>query len=455
MQAVCYLRAIPSMPLAEQQRLFLDCCARHALESTQVYQEEPDAVGAPQFRRMLRELGGERRGFMTIVVSSLGVLGGSVREQARRYLQLRALGLPLRIADDSDPESALLASWLNRDTRERRRDQVRDGMRQRALRGEVLGRAPYGYRVVDRHLHIDPVEGEVVREIFRRYLDEGEGVRVIARRLNEAGVPTRRGGTWSMVSVRGVLRNPVYTGTYRRLGVVVATEHDSLVTRSRFYAAQERLEQRRTSGGPQSRTQYLLSGLARCGYCGNSLIGVRRVRRARGAEEPPTVYTYYQCESRTNQSRCAYHTRRAPDLESIVRERVGEGPPAGVPAGEEPAAIVEELGRLRSRRDGIRRQIDALLERHARGEWTIERLRAEASTLALEDLAAEERIDVLAGRRQATLDGKRRASTLGRTRTRLMREWDGLEFAERRDLLRETVTGIVVTDEDVRVDFAG
>ena len=114
MQAVCYLRAIPSMPLAEQQRLFLDCCARHALESTQVYQEEPDAVGAPQFRRMLRELGGERRGFMTIIVSSLGVLGGSVREQARRYLQLRALGLPLRIADDSDPESALLASWLNR-----------------------------------------------------------------------------------------------------------------------------------------------------------------------------------------------------------------------------------------------------------------------------------------------------------------------------------------------------
>lgn len=454
MQAVCYLRAIPSMPLADQQRLFLDYCTRHSIEAAQVFQEEPDTSNAPQFRRMLRELGGERRRFTAIVVASLAVLGATAREQARRYLQLQALSLPLRIADGSDPEAALLASWLSRDTRERRRDQVREGMRQRALRGEVLGRAPYGYRVVDRHLHIDPVEGEVVREIFRRYLDEGEGVRIIARRLNDAGVPTRRGGTWSMVSVRGVLRNAVYTGTYRRLGVVVATEHDALVTRGRFYAAQARLAQRRTSGGPQGRTQYLLSGLARCGYCGNSLIGVRRVRRAGRSEEPPVVYTYYQCESRTNQSRCAYHTRRASDLEAIVRERVREGRPQGV-ASEEHTTLDEELGRLRSRRDGIRRQLDALLERHARGEWTIDRLRAEASSLALEDLAAEERAEALASRRQASLDGKKREAHLERQRRRLAREWDDLPFEERRDLLREVVTSIVVTDEDVRVEFAG
>lgn len=454
MQAVCYLRAIPSMPLEDQQRLFLDYCARYNLEAAQVFQEEADASSAPQFRRMLREISGERRRFTTIVVASLAVLGATVREQARRYLQLQALSLPLRIADGSDPEVALLSSWLSRDTRERRRDQVREGMRQRALRGEVLGRAPYGYRVVDRHLHIDPVEGEVVREIFRRYLDEGEGVRIIARRLNEAGVPTRRGGTWSMVSVRGVLRNPVYTGTYRRLGVVVATEHDALVTRGRFYAAQERLAQRRTSGGPQGRTQYLLSGLARCGYCGNSLIGVRRVRRGGRSEEPPVVYTYYQCESRTNQSRCAYHTRRAPDLEAIVRERIREGRPPGM-TSEEHTAVDEDLGRLRSRRDGIRRQLDGLLERHARGEWTIDRLRAEASSLALEDLAAEERAEALAARRQASLDGKRREAHLERQRRRLAREWDDVPFEERRDLLREVVTSIVVTDEDVRVEFAG
>ena len=78
----------------------------------------------------------------------------------------------------------------------------------------------------------------------------------VAQLLNEAGVRTRRGGAWSMVSVRGVLRNPVYIGTYRRLGVVVATEHEALVTRSRFYVAQDLLANRRTSGGPQQRGEY-------------------------------------------------------------------------------------------------------------------------------------------------------------------------------------------------------
>lgn len=455
MQAVCYLRVIPTAPLAEQQRAFIDYCDRHALEAGRVFQDDADARSAPEFRRMLRELGRERRAFAAIVVTSLEVLGPAVRDQARRYLQLQALSLPLRIADGTDPDAALLSAWLKRDVRERRRDQVRDGMRQRALRGEVLGRAPYGYRIIERHLHIDPTEGDVVREIFRRYLDAGEGVRVIARHLNDAGIRTRRGGTWSMVSVRGVLKNPVYTGTYRRLGVVVATEHESLVTRSRFYAAQDRLAERRTSGGPQHRAEYLLSGLANCGYCGNRLIGVRRVRSPRRPEDEPVVYTYYQCESRTNQSRCDYHTRRAPELESIVHERVNDGPPAGALPGDDHGGAEAELGRLRSKREGLRRRLDVLLERHARGEWTAERLRSEAASLAVEDLRAEERLDALQQRREAAASGVKRDAALASTRARLAGEWDALPFATRRDLLREVVAGIVVTDDEVRVDFVG
>jgi site-specific DNA recombinase len=404
---------------------------------------------------MVREVGGERRGFGTVVVAAFAVFGATARDQARRYLQLVALSIPLRIADGTDPDAALLAAWAKRDVRERRREQVREGMRDRALRGEVLGRAPYGYRVVERHLRVEPDEAKVVREIFRRYLEEGEGVRVIARRLNEAGVRTRRGGAWSMVSVRGVLRNPVYIGTYRRLGVVVATEHEALVTRSRFYAAQDLLANRRTSGRPQQRGEYLLSGIAACGYCGNRLIGVRRTRRARVAGDAPAVYTYYQCESRTNQSRCDYHTRRTEDLEAIVSERIAQGPPSGAAGGSAPSELSdEEATRLDTRRQGLRRRLDTLIERRVRGEWTAEQLRREAAGLALEDLEAEERADVLAHRRRHIEDDVRRASALALARRRLVDEWELLPFEERRALLREVVTGIVVTDEDIRVDFA-
>ena len=76
---------------------------------------------------------------------------------------------------------------------------------------------------------------------------------------------TRRGGAWSMVSVREVLRNAVYVGLYRRLGVTVPTEHEALITRDRFAAVQQRLAARRTSFGKQERAAYLLTGLASLG----------------------------------------------------------------------------------------------------------------------------------------------------------------------------------------------
>ncbi len=453
MQAVCYARVLSAASLEAQQRAFIEFCAHSGLDAGPTFAESSED-SSTEFRRMLRELRGRRRGTTAVVVASFGVLGDAVRDQARRYLQVEAAALSLRIADGSEADIAMLHAWAKRDGRERRRDQVREGMRDRALRGEVLGRAPYGYRAVDRHLRVEPEEAKVVREIFRRYLDEGEGVRVIARYLNETGIRTRRGGAWSMVSVRGVLRNPVYIGTYRRLGVVVATEHESLVTRGRFYAVQERLTERRTSGGPQQRGEYLLSGLATCGYCGNRLIGVRRTRKARGTEDAGVVYTYYQCESRTNQSRCDYHTRRAEELETIVRERLDQGPPAGDTAGEPSELPAEEAARLEAKRLGLRRRLDTLVERRVRGEWTAERLRTEAAGIVLEDLEAEERIEAIANRNRTLQDDSLRAPALEASWRRLVEMWDALLFDERRTLLREVVTSIVVTDEDVRVDFA-
>ena len=218
---------------------------------------------APEFRRMLRAIleAGERA---EIMIGAIEALGDTARLQAKRVLQLVALDVPLHVAGAASVDAALAASWERRSSRERRREQVREGMRDVALRGEVLGRAPYGYRVVARRLRVEPAEADVVREVFHRYLDLGEGVLEIARRMNEAGVTTRRGGAWSMVSVREVLRNPAYIGTYRRLGVVVPSDHERLVTSERFHEVQRLLEARRTSFAREPRAigQLRSAGLA-------------------------------------------------------------------------------------------------------------------------------------------------------------------------------------------------
>jgi hypothetical protein len=214
---------------------------------------------------------------------------------------------------------------------------------------------------------------------------------------------------------------------------------------------QTKLAERRTSFARQARGKYLLAGLAACGYCGNNLIGVRRASRAqRAAGEAAEVFTYYQCQSRTNQSRCDYHTRRADDLELAVRNAVSDAfATTSVATGVVPPVDANE-----ARREGLRRRLDALLERRVRGEWTAEQLREQAGQLALEDLQEEEREEFETRRRQDAVRSSEDAATVTSERARLVEQWGNLEFEEHRSLLRALVSRVVVTDDAVRVELA-
>ena len=100
-------------------------------------------------------------------------------------------------------------------------ERCRRGKLHRARAGavSVLARAPYGYRYVKKSEHadalyeIDEVEAPVVREMFRRYAEDGESIGRIARWLAEPGVTTRTGKTgWNTATIWGILRNPAYAG---------------------------------------------------------------------------------------------------------------------------------------------------------------------------------------------------------------------------------------------------
>jgi DNA invertase Pin-like site-specific DNA recombinase len=452
MRAVGYLRGLPERSLESQYRAYLDYCERHGLEVGPAYTEaEIDAghrapADAPQLRRLLRQAREQQRAFTVVVAAALEVLGASASDQARRYLQLEALGLPLRLADERDPDHALIEAWQDRGDDERRRERVREAMRRRALRGEALGRPPYGYRVVDHRLEPEPAEAEVVREIFRLALEDNLGVRRIARALNERGRRTRRSQPWSMVSVRSILRNAVYTGKYRRLDVVVPRAHEALVSRAHFDAVQARLDERRTSGGEQHRHAYLLSGLARCGACGNRMIGVTR-----GDEDRERVA--YQCESRQNQSRCDYHTRRAEEIEAAVRAELVAAAAASslLPAGATPE---RDLEGLRARRRSLRRDLERQIERRAAGQWTAEQLRRRSAEVVLADLEAEMHESASDRRSREDGDEAMRRAGLAEARQRLAYDWDALSFEVRRALLHEVVAEVIVTDDAFRVELA-
>jgi site-specific DNA recombinase len=78
---------------------------------------------------------------------------------------------------------------------------------------------PYGY-----HLHpdrprdpravtLDPAEAAVVAELFALYREPGRSLIKLAMYLDARGVPTPSGKPrWSSPTIRGILRNPTYTG---------------------------------------------------------------------------------------------------------------------------------------------------------------------------------------------------------------------------------------------------
>lgn len=454
MRALCLLREpivhAPEFTLEAQQRACLDLCARAGLEVGPTFTQTAAAVPDTALDALLAAANAGPRMFTVVVVMDLSVLGLHVRDQFRAYGRLLASGLPLRLTTGGEPEAELIAAWASRGGDERRRQQVRQGMRRRALRGEVQGRPPYGYRVVERHLQPDGAEAEVVREIFRLAVEDRLGVRRIAQALNETGKRTRTGAEWTMTSVRGVLRNAVYTGTYQRLGVVVPRAHPAIVPVERFRAVQQQLEQRRTATPARVRHEYLFAGLAHCGACGSPMIGVHRARGADGS-----AYVYYQCEARTNRSTCAYHTRRVEEIEAAVRDRLSQPRRGTTVARPTPLGADTAGSTLDARRAALRRDIERLLDAAVLGRITSAQFRDGAETLGRADLAIAQAehapVRVAAAR---TSDAARRRA-LGMLRRRLLAEWDSLAIEEHRALLREVVADIVVGDTAIDVALIG
>lgn len=93
----------------------------------------------------------------------------------------------------------------------------RAGMQERFKQGGFTGGLPpLGYHVVDaghlRRLVVDEQETVTVRRLFTAYADNGTGFYTLAKRLNAAGMRTRKNTPYCVTSISKILRNPIYVG---------------------------------------------------------------------------------------------------------------------------------------------------------------------------------------------------------------------------------------------------
>ncbi len=329
-------------------------------------------------------------------------------------------------------------------------------------------------------------EAEVVKRIYRRYLD-GCSLAQIKRELEADGVPTASGiQGWTYQVVRNILTNERYIGdallqkTYTtdcisktvkknqgdRPMVYVERNHPAIVSKAMFYQVREEMARRASKRKVMQKTgkteqgkysaKYALSELLVCGECGTPY---KRCTWARNGKKR----IVWRCVSRLEFGTKYCHDSPSMDedkLHQAILEGINEFVQAGQGLGDELldlASIVQQGGSA----DGIdpltlRNRLDALTAQQA-----------ELLDKVLEDMENEE----LNAQLKATMEEKQ--AILGRlgalqqdeeqrvgqeARLRELAEWlkqQKSEFTEYDDTItRRYVERITVVDaETIRIKF--
>jgi DNA invertase Pin-like site-specific DNA recombinase len=109
-------------------------------------------------------------------------------------------------------------------------ERVKMGMTRKAMSGKgTLGSGhPYGYSYDDGNLKIDLDEALTVRAIYNLYMKK-LSVSEIARTLNDADIPAKKGGAWNRQSIDGILKNPLYSGHLSWNGITRKNNHAAII----------------------------------------------------------------------------------------------------------------------------------------------------------------------------------------------------------------------------------
>lgn len=116
------------------------------------------------------------------------------------------------------------------------------------------GPAPYGYRRGldgEPPLVVDDREAEVVRMVFREYLNTRSTGKVVEF-LHSRNIFTRKGNRWSRQAIAIILSNRTYRGRVSYGNVETEGLHDPIIEPALFYkanAVKERKRRRRGGDG--------------------------------------------------------------------------------------------------------------------------------------------------------------------------------------------------------------
>ena len=465
-------------------------CESKGLTITARYQEVGRGWSKkrPEFQRMLADA---RRGrFDTIVCWKSDRLSRGMYPAAALMEVVEAHQIRLEaVLDAIDMKTFGLMAAIGKIELDNFRERSTMGKRGTAKQGRVpTGGVPYGYRIGDDgRFEVVEEQAEVVRRIFRMYVDERMGSYSIAVRLTDEGVPTQSGKMlWLQSRVHHILGNATYTGTwvygrYRHVSTedgmkVYDQPKDTwieipvpqVVDDETWKRAQKLKKQRGSKAKRNTKVVYLLQHLLKCGECGRNFHAraswtTTSVRKGKAyTYDLTTPRRYYMCNGmQSMRLRCREKPYiRAEQLEEpIWREvkRVLQNPDlivAGIADldSQEGVGMEEETAQAERDLRSIQMEEDRAIRLFVSGKIT-------EAQLDLQRRFITERLESA----RAKLDDYLVQETSGAEKRRLMEEvltWarefgqglDEVTPEERHDYLQMIVEEVVI-DRDNNVDI--
>ncbi len=204
--------------LDEQEKEMKKLCMYKNYQIYKVYREEGVSaknMNRPKFQEMMQDLKDGK--INRIIVYKLDRLTRSIQdlEVICKLIEKYHCSLD-SVSEEINTDTAMGVFFIRMTTIlaqleiERTSERTKFGLKGAAKNGHFCGKAPIGYRKINKELVIDDLESEVVKEIFDDYIN-GLSVCTITKKLNNKNALNRN---WRTTTIDRMLSNYIYCGDY-------------------------------------------------------------------------------------------------------------------------------------------------------------------------------------------------------------------------------------------------
>ncbi len=204
--------------LDEQEEEMKRLCEYKNYQIYKVYREEDVSaknMNRPKFQEMIQDLKDGK--INRIIVHKLDRLTRSIQDLEVICKLIEEYNCSLdSVNEEINTDTAMGVFFIRMTTIlaqleiERTSERTKFGLKGAAKNGHFCGKAPIGYKKINKELVIDDLESEMVKEIFDDYVN-GLSVCTITKKLNNKNALNRN---WRTTTIDRMLANYIYCGDY-------------------------------------------------------------------------------------------------------------------------------------------------------------------------------------------------------------------------------------------------